>query len=234
MDFCKYLESEEPLQSKLSVFHILHPSTGVDVWCYGHASQDLSLSGRIMAGHDRVAQLRGYWDKIERRVSAGHYDARDGHDIEAAETIIPALSIVELEGRYGPRNSLSLCINPIGECFVLDEHQEDEGWSVDKTHVYLSNPIGVVTDKKRNGVTAVHTSEGGKFVETEERQCLCSEVEGGTLLGGSGGVVEVTEVFDGSIGKGRVIITRRRVENGGIDVIKRWVWGREELFWRCR
>ena len=162
VDSRKCLESEKALQSKLSVFRILHPSTGVlDVRCYGCAPQDLSLNGRILAGHDRVAQLRGYWDKIERRVSAGHYDARDGHDIEAAETMILALSIVELEGRYGSRNSLSLCINPIGEGFALDEHKEDESWSVDKAHVYLSNAIGAATNEKRNGVTAVHTSEGG-------------------------------------------------------------------------
>jgi len=235
VDSRKCPESEKALQSKLSVFHILHPSTGVlGMRCYGHAPQDPSSSGRILAGHDRVTQLCGYRDKIERRVSAGHYDARDSHDIEATETMVPALSIVELDGRYSPRNSLSLCINPIGEGFALDEHQEDEGWPVDKAHVCLSNVVGFATNNKRDGVTAVHTGGGGTLVEAEELQCLCSEVDDETLLGGSGGVVEVTEVFGGGIGKVRVVITGRSVENGGIDVIKRWVWGREELFWWCR
>ena len=226
----KRLESEEALQSKLSVFHILHPSFGVQGGrCYGHAPQDLSLSGGILASNDRIAQLCSDRDEVESRVSAGHYDARDGHDVEAIETIIAALSIVKLEDSYSPRNSLSLCISPIGEGFALNEHQEDEGWSADKAHVHLGNVIAFATNNKRNGVMAVHSD--GMLVEAEEPQCLCGEIDNETLLGGSGGVIEVAEVFGGGIRKGGVGVTRRRVENGRIDVIKRWAWGREEFVW---
>ena len=226
----KCLESEEALQSKLSVFHIPHPSFGVQGGrCYGHAPQDLSSSSGILASHHSIAQLCGDRDEVEGRVSAGHYDARDGHDVEVIEYIIAARCIVELEGRYSPCNSLSLCSNPIGESFALNEHQEDEALFVDKAHVRLSNLVAFATNDKRNDVMAEHSD--GMLVEAEEPQCLCGEIDNETLLGGSGGVIEVAKVFGGGIGKDGVVVTRRRVENGRIDVVKRWVWGREEFVW---
>jgi len=58
--FRKCLESEEALQSDLSVFCILHPSSGVlSGHCHGFTSQNPSLSSGILASDDSIAQLCG-------------------------------------------------------------------------------------------------------------------------------------------------------------------------------
>ena len=57
------------------------------------------------------------------------------------------------------------------------------------------------------------------------------EIVSETFLGGSDSEIEV---FGGDVGKGGIGVTRRRVENGRIYVIKRRVWGMEELARRER
>jgi len=226
--FRKCLEGEEALQSKLSVFRILHPSTGVrDVRCCGHTPQDLSLSSGILASNDSIIQLCGDWDKIERRASAGHYNARDGHGVEVIKTAISTVFVVGLEGRYSICDNLSLCISSVGEGSDFDEYQRDEGFSMEKAHVHLSIMVGFTTNGERD--SEVGSNKSGMLVEAEELQCLCGEVGGETILGGSGGEIKVVEVLDGGLGKGGIFIMKRRVENRRIDVVERWVWGREEL-----
>ena len=79
--FCKWLESEEVLQSELSVLWIHHPDISRCMSCYSRTSQDLSLSSGVLTSEDGVAQLFGDWDEIEDRASAGHSDAGDGHGV---------------------------------------------------------------------------------------------------------------------------------------------------------
>jgi hypothetical protein len=141
----KRLESEEALQSELSVFRILHPSAGAP--CYGHTPQDLSLSSGILASDDSIAQLCGDRDEIEGRAGAFHCDARDGHGIQGIEATVFALAIVELKGRYSLRNNLSLRVSPVGK---VNERQEDKGRSMNEAHVRLGNMIGFAASGKRN------------------------------------------------------------------------------------
>ena len=162
--FRKCLESKETLQSEHSVFCILHPSAGAPyVRCYGHTSQDPSLSSGILASDDSIAQLYGDRDKIEGRASAGHCDARDGHGIQGIEAKLSALSVVELKDRDSVRDDLSLRVSPVAEGLVLNEHQEGEGWVVDKAHIHLSNVIGFAANGERNDATRRYS--GATFVE---------------------------------------------------------------------
>ena len=118
--FRKRLESEEALQSELSVLRILHPSAGAPhVRRYGRTLQDPSLSSRIPASDNSIAQLCGDRDEIKGRASVGHPDARDGHGIPGIETMLSALSVVKLKGRYSSRDDLSLCVSPVGEGLSL-------------------------------------------------------------------------------------------------------------------
>ena len=146
----KRLESEEALQSELPVFRIPHPSAGAPGPCYGRTPQDLSLSNRILASGDSITQLCGDRDEIEGRASATHCDARDCHDIQGIETLIFALAIVELKGRYSLRDNLRLWVSPVGEDLVLNEHKEGKARSMDKAHVRFGNTIGFAANGERN------------------------------------------------------------------------------------
>jgi hypothetical protein len=67
------------------------------------------------------------------------------------------------------------------------------------------------------------------LVEAEKLWRFNDEGVNDTLLAGPGGGIEVAEVFGSGIRKGGIGVTRRRVENGRINVVQQWVWGREEL-----
>jgi len=160
----KSLESEKTLQSELSVFRIVHPNAGARcVGCYGRTPQDLSLSGGILATYDSVAQLCGDRDEIEGRASGRHCDARDGHGIQGGEVMIAAFAVVELKGRYSLRDDVNLWVSLAGENPVLSEHQEDEGWAMEKAHVRLSNTIDFAANDERDGETRRYN--GGALVE---------------------------------------------------------------------
>ena len=146
--FRKRLESEEALQSEPPVFQILHPNAGAP--CCSRTPQDMSLSSRILASDDSIAQLCGDRDEIEGRASAVHCDARDCHDIQGIETSTLALAIVELKGRYSIRDNLRPWVSPVGEDLVLNEHKEDKARSMDKAHACLGNTIGFATNGERN------------------------------------------------------------------------------------
>ena len=102
--FCKFPESDEALQSELSIFGILHPNADVQVRCCGYTPRDQSCVFRIPATLDSFAQLRGDRDDVEGRASAGNLDARDGHGIQGTKTTLCALLVVELKGRYSLRD----------------------------------------------------------------------------------------------------------------------------------
>jgi len=162
--FRKSLESEKALQSELSVFRIIHLNAGARcVGCNGRTLQDLGLSGGILASHDSIAQLYGDRDEIEGRASARHCDARDGHGIQGEEAMITAFAVVELKGRYSLRDDVNLWVSLAGENPVLSEHQEDEGWAIEKTHVRLSNAINFAANDERDGETRRYN--GGALVE---------------------------------------------------------------------
>lgn len=120
---------------------------------YGRTCQDPSLSSGILASDDSIAQLRGDRDEIEGRESAVHCDAREGHGTQGIEAMIHALFVVELEGHYSHCDDLSHCASPVSEGLVLSEHQEDEGWVMDKAHVCLSDAIGFAANSERDGNT---------------------------------------------------------------------------------
>lgn len=130
--FRKYLKSEEALQSELSVFCILHPGAGPPYMrCYGNRPQDLSLSSRILASDDIVAQFCGDMDRIEGRAGTSHSNAGDGHGIQGIGASLYTLSVVELKGSDILCYDLSPCVSPVGEDLVLNEHKEDESWVMD-------------------------------------------------------------------------------------------------------
>ena len=159
----KFLASEEAPQSKLPVFHILHPSAGAP--CWGCTPRDQSLSSRVLTTNDSIAQLHGDWDEIEGRMGASHCDARDSHGIQEIEALISAPSVVELKGRYSPHDNLSLSIIPADKDLVLDEHQEDKALAImDEAHVCLSDATGFSTNSERNSVT--HRYIDMTFVDT--------------------------------------------------------------------
>jgi len=149
----------------VALTRIPHPSIGVPhVRCHGHTSQDLSLSSRILTTDDSVAQLHGDRDEIKGRTGAGHCDARDSHGIQENEALISAPSVVELKGRYSPRDDLSLSIIPANEGLVPDEHQEDEALAImDKAHICVSNVTGIAANGERNGVMRRHN--GATLIE---------------------------------------------------------------------
>ena len=99
------LESEEAHQGEPSVLWIHHPSVGR---CSGCTMQDRSFGGGILASNDGIAQLFSDGDEIEVGTSTSHRYARNCHRIQGIEATRYAVSVVELEGRYGPRDDPSL------------------------------------------------------------------------------------------------------------------------------
>ena len=78
---------------------------------YGRTVRDSSLRSGTLASDDSVTPSFGDRDKVERRASVDHSDARDGHGIQGMKTPAHSLSVVELKGCYGPRDGLCLCVN---------------------------------------------------------------------------------------------------------------------------
>lgn len=182
--------------------------------------QDLTLSGGTLAD-DSTTQCCGDWDEVECWAGVGHRNAGNGHCIQGIEAMVfTHFQIVELKDRYGSRNDLSLCVSLVSEGLGDNEDQEDESWvSVGKADARLINRIGFTGNGERNGVTLEY--KGASLFETQNLQRLCGEVENETLLGNSGGEIEIVKVSWGDTGDGEVgITTKRRVENGGIDVVE--------------
>ena len=152
--------------------------------------------------------------------SAGHRNAGNGHCIQGIEAMVFTHFVVESKGRYSSRNDLSLCVSLVSEGLGDNEHQEDETWvSVDKADARLINRIGFTGNGERNGVTLEY--KDAAVFETQKLQRLCGEVENETLLENSGGEIKIVKVSWGDTRDDEVgITTKRRVENGGIDVVE--------------
>jgi len=101
---------------------------------------------------------------------------------------------------------------------------------MNKTRICLSNGIGFAANGERNGVVDRHS--GLTLVEAQKLQCLCGKVNIETLLGGSGGEMEIGEVSGGDAGNGGIVVIKRGVENCRINTVERRVWGSEKI--ACR
>ena len=102
-------------------------------------------------------------DKKEGRAGASHGNGRNGHGVQGLEAVFFAFSVVELEGGYSLCYDLGLCISPIAEDLVVNEHKKNESWAMYKTHICLSDAIGFATDGERDDVTRGYSST--TFVE---------------------------------------------------------------------
>ena len=82
MAFRQRFKGEQPFESQLSIFSIPHSfARAPGVRSYGNTLRDLSLSRRIVALGDSIAQILSDRDEIEGRTGTGHSNARDGHGI---------------------------------------------------------------------------------------------------------------------------------------------------------
>lgn len=98
---------------------------------------------------------------------------------------------------------------------------------MEEAYVRHRNVIGLAANGERDDVTPRY--DGTEIPEAYKLERRSSEVDNGTPLGGSGGKIEMAKVSGGDTGKGRIVVVRRRVENGGVDVVERRVRGTEEL-----
>ena len=82
MAFRQRFKGEQPLESQLPKFNIPHSfARALGVRSYSNTLRDLSLSRRIVALDDGVAQILSDRDEIEGRTGTGHSNAGDGHGI---------------------------------------------------------------------------------------------------------------------------------------------------------
>jgi hypothetical protein len=232
--FRNFFEGEEPPENEFSIFCILHPNLStLYVRHFGRTPQDLSSSGGILASDDSIAQFCRDWNDKEGGTSPVHYDTRDVHNIQGIQPKLSTPFVVGLKGCYRLRDDPSLCVRPVGQGIVLNNHEEDKRWEVYKAGAGIGTATGAATNVERNGITRNHKGAGP--VEVQKLQCPGGDVvneEHG--VGDSGGESKVAEVSDGVIGKGGIAVVRRRVENCGINVVERRVRGREELVRRAR
>ena len=140
--------------------------------------------------------------------SAGHRNAGNGHCIQGIEAMVFTHFVVESKDRYSSRNDLSLCVSLVSEGLGDNEDQEDESWvRVDNADARLINRIGFTGNGQRNGVTLDY--KGAALFETQKLQRLCGEVENETLLGNSGGEIEIVRVSWGDTGDGEIGVTTK-------------------------
>jgi hypothetical protein len=222
---CKLPESNEARQSKPPILRILHPHTlSLIIYRRCLTPRHPCGGGGIPTHEDRVTQLFRDRHKIERRPrSARHIEARERHALQRSGANLRARAVVPPEGRDSGGDDLRLG--------AVREYGEDGGpgrAEVDEAHVRLRGAAGAAADGE--GYVLARYADDVPLVEVEELLQVVDEF-GHVALPVLLGQLEVAEEAVGVGGEAGIFRADGSVEDGGIQVVERRIWQREELVW---